>query len=153
EHALQDLQHLRQELESAREEIKDLKASGVPAHTLEHTLISAQRLASDIERTARDDASRLLAKSRSRARQMIEQAECCAGAVMTKIMEIAAMCDKQAAERWARLANARSAFEVAGDATATALREIAASPPSTSQIEVAYATPKTRRFSRRQTAA
>lgn len=122
---LQELDRSRQELHVALEGAAEARRAETALQGVERILVSAQRIADEIENGAKGEATRLLAEASTRAVDLVKDAERRAAVIVEGARhEVARVSDQLVAMR-THYAELRAAFELAADTAASALHEIA----------------------------
>jgi cell division septum initiation protein DivIVA len=129
---LSDYAHVRRDLERAQQELLIAQGSAaerrvpsvIAAREVERILAGAQRIASEIEESARDEGSRVLAGANARAAGILEDAEKHAARITDEARRQAAQLGLRVESVRAHYVQLRPAFEVAAEFAANALSEI-----------------------------
>lgn len=124
--AEEELERAKQELFVAREAAgKQTEPAETTGQGVERILRSAQRIADEIETSAKGEAARVLAEANVRAANIAKDAEHRAVAIVEEAIQEAATHAKRVLALQRQYAELRAAFELAADRVARALGEFA----------------------------
>ncbi len=122
---VQKLQQAQHELDAAREKVGQRAPTETTSQRVERIVVSAQRIADEIEIAAKGDVARLLAEANARAANVVQDAEHRSARIVEEARSKVTGFAEQVARMQARYSELRAAIERAADTATSALNEVA----------------------------